>query len=613
LLNNFKNKMRNFLFIIIGKRQVTFSLVIFLIWLATFPGWLRADEIKPVRAPINKNFIYYQTQSSKVLHYTEEGYPLGLIPSIHDLSYLRFRKVVKAAFMPSSYDLRQLNKLTPIRNQGSCGSCWAFATYGSLESFLMPVQPRDFSEEHLIDNHGFDFGPCDGGDLDMATAYLARWAGPVDEQDDPYLHGQIQSVKHVQEVIMIPPRTEANDNDLIKQAVMNYGAVYATMYWDSSCYNPTYKSYYNSGNPVGGHAVAIVGWDDNFDASKFRTAPPGNGAFIVRNSWGASWGEKGYFYVSYYDAYLGREEFNGIIKAEYSGNYLINYQYDPLGWVTSFGYPGSNTPDTAWMANIFQATSNLPLRAVSFYTASTLNNYVIYIYKDPASGQPCSGNLSATKSGIITSPGYFTIVLDNPVTLTPGEYFSVVLKLQTVGYNYPIPAEGAVSGYSSQAVSNPGMSFISSDGNNWTDLASNYGYDVCLKAFAGPGPLYPPINLQVTSIVNNFIFFHENINRISWASNPSNSTRIINHKIYRKGLNETAYSLLASVDASHYSYDDRALKNANSYSYQVTEVDEYWRESDPVTISASTVINDKEFKPKDYRNKIGIKNFSNAN
>jgi Papain family cysteine protease. len=113
--------MRNFLFIIVGKRQVTFSLVIFLIWLATFPAWLRADEIKPVRAPINKNFIYYQTQSSKVLHYTEEGYPLGVIPSIHDLSYLRFRKVVKAAFMPSSYDLRQLNKLTPIRNQGSCG------------------------------------------------------------------------------------------------------------------------------------------------------------------------------------------------------------------------------------------------------------------------------------------------------------------------------------------------------------------------------------------------------------------------------------------------------------------------------------------------------------
>ncbi|MGB9764075.1 MAG: lectin like domain-containing protein [Candidatus Saccharicenans sp.] len=607
---NLKNKVKSLSHFFDGKNLVVATLIFAALGLESFLQPAAAAEEKPVMAPINKKFLDYQAHQGRALRYTEEGYSLGLIPSLHDLSYLKFRPMAKTALLPTSYDLRSLNKLTPVKNQGSCGACWAFATFGSLESFLMPTQPRDFSEEHLIDNHGFDYGPCDGGDLDMATAYLARWSGPVDEQDDPYIHGQIQAVKHVQEVRMLPPRSGPTDNDLIKQAVMSYGAVYATMYWDSSCYNPTYKTYYNPGNPVGGHAVAIVGWDDNFDAAKFRTSPPGNGAFIVRNSWGVTWGEKGYFYVSYYDAYLGQEEFNGVIEAENSGNYLVNYQYDPLGWVTSFGYPSSPTPDTAWMANIFLATSDLPLRAIGFYTASTSNNYEIYVYKQVTPGQPCSGQLAFTKAGTINSPGYFTVSLDNPVAIDNGEYFSVVLKLQTVGYDYPIPAEGTFPGYSSQAVSNPGMSFISSDGNSWFDFGS-YGYDVCLKAFAGPGPLYPPVDGQLIRVINNLIFFKENINRITWSPNPNNTTRIINYRIYRKAANEITYSLLASVSASQYYYDDRGLKNPDRYSYQLTAVDEYLRESDPVTVPSPSSLTGIDLKTKVNRGKISLKYLKN--
>ena len=594
------------------KRIPIIILLFIVLGLGAFSGILAAQERKLSVAPVNKAFLEYLSNQLKVLHYTAEGHPLGLIPSPRDISYLKNLSVTRRARqieLPVSYDLRIMNKLTPVRNQGSCGSCWAFATYGSLESFLMPGEPRDFSEEHLINNHGFDYEPCYGGTLDMATAYLARWGGPVNETDDPYVSGNgLPAVKHVQEVMMIPPRSGPLDNDLIKEAVMNYGAVYTDMVWDDSSYNSTNKTYYNPGNTGGGHAVAIVGWDDNFEAAKFSSAPEGNGAFIVKNSWGSSWGDHGYFYVSYYDAYFGRRGVLGVVKAENPGKYVVNYQYDPLGWITSLGYG----QDTAWMANVFQAQSGLPLEAVGFYTSSTENYYEIYIYVGVAQGQPRSGELKSTKSGSINSPGYFTVELDNPVALTTGQYFSVVLKLRTVGYNYPIPSEGHIEGYSSSAASNPGMCLISVDGTGWEALTDYFDYDICLKAFAGLTPIYPPINLRLSQLENNFIFFKENINRLSWAANPANGTNIVSHKIYRKANNESTYSLLATVGGSQYSFDDRGLKAPGNYSYQVTAVDEYERESDPVGISASPAVPEKVLKTKSYRTKVAARNLSDS-
>jgi C1A family cysteine protease len=464
------------------------------------PSWVLPQQPYDLTmAPVNPAFINYIWEFEKVKDQlaTSDGYNFGLIPSPLDLSHLRGQTISKDPHLllalPSSYDLRTQGKLTSIRDQRSCGACWAFASYGSVESNLLPSESWDFSENNLKNTHGFDWEPCEGGNADIAMAYLARRSGPVNELDDPYNpYSSISPTglpfkKHLNEVFILPDREGPLDNNHLKEAIMKYGAVYTQMFWNPNYYHSSYKTYYYGGTEFANHAVALVGWDDQFDRNKFRYVPPGDGAFIVRNSWGTGFGENGYFYVSYYDVCIGEGNYV-FYRFEDPGIYTSIYQYDPLGWTGSAGY-GNNT---AWFSNIFVANSNDPLLAVSFYTSSLNSSYEVYVYHPITSG-PRTGSLRASKTGTIFWPGYHTISLDSPVPLTPGQKFSVVVKLNTPGYVYPIPVEIPYSNYSSQARANAGESYISSDGVNWQDITSTSWCsecNVCLKALSGPPAAY---------------------------------------------------------------------------------------------------------------------------
>src|SRR5271157_429080 len=462
-----------------NKMTVIFLFIV-AIMLASMPAGaitpLNFSIAMPVPAPLNPAFIAYQGQQLKY----------GLMPSTVDLSHTKGQMLAQAfTVYPPKYDLRAIGKVTPVRDQGSSGCCWAFSTYGSLESTILVStgQSLDLSENNLKNTAGFDWGPNSGGNDMLSTAYLTRWSGPVSESADPYNPASTTSpaglpaVKHVQNVYYIPAKTSGTDIYNIKYAIMSLGAVDSTIYYSSTYYQATTHSYYQpaSNTNTPNHGITIVGWDDNYSASNFTIRPPGNGAFIVKNSWGKSWGENGYFYVSYYDKNIGTD--NAVFTAANTSNYNNIYQYDPLGWVGSFGYTGS-TSATGWFENRFTATSNQKLKAVGFYIPQVNSQYEIYVLNGTT-----NVTIAAT-SGTKSTPGYYTIPLASQVNIPTNTVFTVKVKLTTPVKISPGVVEYLDSGYSSGAKAIPGQSYISPKGMTWTDATSiKSNMNVCLKAY----------------------------------------------------------------------------------------------------------------------------------
>jgi len=391
---------------------------------------------------------------------------------------------------PSSYDLRKLGKLPPVGDQGEDGTCWAFAALGALESSMSPGHAQVFSADNLVLNSG-DSGityHSGGGTWRQPAAYLARWAGPVlasqDAYGDNYTPPGLTPAYHVQNMFLLPPRANQHDNGAIKSAIMTYGAVFSAMMvpetakdWTKDIifrtYNWTHHAYYYFGSGKPSHAVDIVGWDDKYPRDYFATKPPGNGAFIVRNSWGASWADHGYFYVSYYDTRLARTDWNAVFDgAEPTDNFSAIYQYD-LGPSQYWG-DGS---DSAWMANDFTAAKSDLLSAVSFWTEEPGWRYAIYAKTGSAS------TLTAENSGTFSLAGYHTVHLARPMQLVAGQRFRVAVKLTTPGVENPIklgPTLGPAG---------TNQSFVSANGSTWTDLSTlkdGRTLSVCLKAFTRP-------------------------------------------------------------------------------------------------------------------------------
>lgn len=395
--------------------------------------------------------------------------------------------------LPRAFDLRDRGWLTPVREQQGYSTCWVMATTGALESSVLRQTgvARDFSENNLA-NHMASRLFFEGmAPAELAVAYWTRWEGPVLERDDPYPAPLgsptfLRAVRHVQEVLFLPPRRGPLDNAAIKWALVTYGAVEGEMAWETEDWDAGTAAYYCDGGAPD-HHVLCVGWDDDFPAGRFRDRPPGDGAFLIKNSWGTDFGQSGFFWLSYYDAVFGRRMMV-VSRSAGTSDFDAIYQYDALG---RSGWWGTGSRE-AWFANRFRCAGSGTLRAVAFYTPVVETGYEVRVAATLAG----VATAPVVASGTLAVPGYHTVRLAAPVSLGAGDAFVVAVRVVTPGWGRPVPVERRSALIAPRA--RPGQSYVSADGRSWRDLTALRGErtsNVCLKAFltaAGDGDRRPP-------------------------------------------------------------------------------------------------------------------------
>jgi hypothetical protein len=298
--------------------------------------------------------------------------------------------------LPASFDWRDYGKVTSVKNQGACGSCWAFGMLGSYEGILAVDDQglQDLSEEFLVRCNSYGYG-CNGGwwcyddmyngiPLESCYPYTAT-DGPCDHNctlyfpvDDWYLVGNSSSV----------PSTDA-----IKQAIYNYGPVSVAVYVNTAFQYYTGGVFNSCSNYSPNHAVVLVGWDD------------ANSCWIMKNAWGTGWGESGYMRITY-----------GCSNIGYAASYALPGTVTPQPPTAPSNLTGKGLRGKVrltWTDNsnnedgfkIYRGLTSSSLSLIATVAANTtrytntgLASQTTYYYKVCAYntyGENCSGTISA--------------------------------------------------------------------------------------------------------------------------------------------------------------------------------------------------------------------------
>ncbi len=392
-----------------------------------------------------------------------------------------------ATALPRRYDARKAGRAAPVRTQGQLGTCWAFASLSALESRLLPEESWDFSEDHMSHDPDFLLGQTGGGEYTMAMAYLLSGQGPVLEEQDPYGDGispeGLAPVKIVQEIRILPEK----DLEAIKRAVLEWGGVQSSIYISgqgpdnlSEYYEPDTYAYCYPRETLPNHDIVIVGWDDDFPKDAFSVEVKEDGAFLCENSWGTRFGDGGFFYVSYEDGNLGRNNvaYSGVSDP---GCYDHLYQSDRCGWIGQLGY---GRP-TVWAANIYTSQETETLTAVGFYATDRNTEYEVYAVSNVPS-KPENKDFSARRrlaGGCLEYAGYYTIMLEDTVDLEPGERFAVMVRLTTPGAVHPIAVEYDAGDGRCRVDLLDGEGYVSAEGALWEQVEDEQKCNLCLKAY----------------------------------------------------------------------------------------------------------------------------------
>ena len=408
--------------------------------------------------------------------------------------------------LPSKYDSRNVNGkryVTVVEDQGYSYLCWTYACMGAIESDLLMHHPDmsykdiDLSEKHIAYYNMHKAKGSEGGYIDddyrelvnadnvsgawvfdydtnyitvgsvtnCCISLLTAWKGPVAEAgDDAFksLYGSsylftdngnepsdaYDSLYHVQGVYQV--RTDMEHNLMVKQMLMEHGAATVGVDADSEHWkdhnSKLYSSYDGETPETANHEVLIVGWDDDYPASNFRNTPPGDGAWICRNSWGESSGEGGFFYLSYYDETVAISNAAAYDVASPGEGNWYDHNYQAGGFINRLisTLDDAENTVTAYTASanpygvMYEAQGKETLKAVGLMAIDMYQQYEIEVYVNPGEEDGSIAFTTQDKPVLeqkvsAVSGGFHTFELDKAIDLEKGDRFLILVKPETEG------------------------------------------------------------------------------------------------------------------------------------------------------------------------------------
>jgi C1A family cysteine protease len=403
----------------------------------------------------------------------------GLLPPPVNPGYKVAAGFGMQAALPANFDWRDNGLVSPVKNQGSCGACYSFASLGNFESRLLIDSAGDFDlSENNVQNCSWKAqntdtsGGCQGGNYVMVADVLSQF-GSVLESCDPYTgkDDACNSSCPYQQTLLdmrILSGDTVPSTELLKTYLQTVGPIYTSMYTgfpEFQTYDGSYTLYYQ-GSENTAHAVLIVGWDDQLGYTR-PDGTLGSGAWIVKNSWGPAWGDGGYFTIAYGSAGIGKYATYGSEWQAYDPNGKLYFK-DEAGWTISYGYTGATT---AWgMVRLTPDASTYATR-VEFWMGDS-GTADIYIY-DTFENGTLSNLLTSIRGVSYAEAGYHSVELPDPLALTTGDEVAVVVKFSDQSYVYPVATDNL-------GQHSAGVSYISNTGTTWYDLGAETG-DVSIR------------------------------------------------------------------------------------------------------------------------------------
>ena len=364
-------------------------------------------------------------------------------------------ETVGKAFYDSAEQIINLSRfdphdeLTPVKDQGDTNLCWAYSAINASEASILKnkignkdslrLNPKALAYRKYVRkadplgntasyNKNADNWTARPGHIEQTTALLSMWQGPIGG-DKPAADVWENSLYRFESANLISSGKDGEARiSEIKRAIAEYGAVTASCYYDGGT-----KQYYNDAGVKNGvsHAITLVGWDDDIDKSLFT---PGqvtrNGGWLVKNSYS----DNGYFWLTYESkiATTTAWTFTYAPKDSYDYNYYYDNNEDSFGLLKLKQF-----------ANVYEAKKGTDgkeeyVEAVNVGFVGNDVNVKIKVYTNLSGWGQTSvekGTLAAEKAQTFKYGGYNTIKLDNPVKVSVGTYFSIVVEVSNPGGN----------------------------------------------------------------------------------------------------------------------------------------------------------------------------------